>query len=476
MTSAVEIIASVVGIIGGLSLAFGGWSSLSLGARSLFVTTQFISGFAMGFVAAFTAIVSLASDTNEWIALGAAGGAGLLLGATIGFVTSIGPFLLILFTGAIVGPYLLLLDAHDGVELFPANNKLARQEFVVAFLIIFVLVCSSRSKTNEMENHRFKYVVFSAVVGGWMLADGVSRLVSDVALSNVLYDSFQVGGKAALTDIDSSAQVLMFLVWGGVAIVGVLNQMAMRWGLICYNRVGSHAQLGGPIEENLPELPTGATLVAQHATERVRLVCENCFATVPSGTAFCTECGEAMPGDDMDPNVSISQAQMPSVAMNSQTQAPERWQPIPNRAYVSTTSFVDPKLAKEASMKNDGRSIRFMDAGVQDPDGKLRGYNDNSIAGRPNFYEPSFRSFAMSTYSIANRAAEPVETRTSASTRCLARAFSTWCTFYPALPVSGGWCSSWAFTRRNTTAATCRQRFRAACWRRLSRRNATPRR
>lgn len=47
MTTVVEIIASVVGIIGGLSLAFGGWSSLSLGARSLFVTTQFISGFAM---------------------------------------------------------------------------------------------------------------------------------------------------------------------------------------------------------------------------------------------------------------------------------------------------------------------------------------------------------------------------------------------------------------------------------------------
>lgn len=51
MTTAVEIIASVVGILGGLSLAFGGWSSLSLGARSLFVTTQFISGFAMYVVA-----------------------------------------------------------------------------------------------------------------------------------------------------------------------------------------------------------------------------------------------------------------------------------------------------------------------------------------------------------------------------------------------------------------------------------------
>ena len=41
------VIASVVGILGGLSLSCGGWSSLSLGARSLFVTTQFLSAFAM---------------------------------------------------------------------------------------------------------------------------------------------------------------------------------------------------------------------------------------------------------------------------------------------------------------------------------------------------------------------------------------------------------------------------------------------
>jgi cellulose synthase (UDP-forming) len=86
---------------------------------------------------------------------------------------------------------------------------------------------------------------------------------------------------------------------------------------------------------------------------------------------------------------------------------------MPNRAYISTTSFVDPKLAK-GDPKDGGRSIRFMDAGVKDVDGgKMFGYNDgNSMTGRHNnnIYEPSFRSFAMSTYSIANRAAEPVET------------------------------------------------------------------
>nr|AEZ51039.1 cellulose synthase 3 [Pythium aphanidermatum] len=404
--TAVNIIAAVAEIIGGLSLAFGGWSALSIGARSLFSTTQFLSGFGMGFGLAYTAIINLASSTNEWIALGAAAGAGLVLGAVIGFITAIGPLILLAVTGAIIGPYLLLIDAHDGVELFPAANQLARQEFVIAFIIIFVLVWSSRSKTNDIENHRFKYVLFTGITGGWLLGDGVSRFVGDDTLASVLFRSFQDGGKAALDNIDSSAQVLMFLVWGGVFAVGVLNQLAMRWGLVCYNRVGSHAALG-PIEETLPELPTGATLAAQLPTERVRLVCENCFATVPAGTAFCTECGEAMPSEDADPNVSISQAQMPSVAINSTTKAPERWQPIPNRAYVSTTSFVDPKLASQ-SMK-EGRSIRFMDGGVQDPDGKLRGYND-SMARPNNYYEPSFRSFAMSTYSIANRAAEPVET------------------------------------------------------------------
>lgn len=402
--TAVNIIAAVAEIFGGLSLAFGGWSALSLGARSLFAMTQFLSSFGIGFTFAFTAIVNLASSTNEWIALGAAGGAGVVLGAIVGFLTGLGPFVLLLATGAVIGPYLLLVDAHDGVGLFPADNQLARQEFVIAFMIIFLLVWSSKSKTNDIENHRFKYILFTAIVGGWMLAEGVSRFLdTDNTLASVLFRSFQDGGKAALDSISDSDQLIMFLVWGGVFCIGTLNQIAMRWGLICYNRVGAHAALG-PLEENLPELPTGATLPAQLPAERVRLVCENCFATVPAGTAFCTECGEAMPSDDADPNVSISQAQMPSVAMNSTTKTPERWQPIPNRAYVSTTSFVDPKQ----SMK-DGRSIRFMDGGVQDPDGKMRGYND-SMARPNNYYEPSFRSFAMSTYSIANRAAEPVET------------------------------------------------------------------
>lgn len=45
--TAVNIIAAVAEILGGLSLSFGGWSALSIGARSLFATTQFLSSFGM---------------------------------------------------------------------------------------------------------------------------------------------------------------------------------------------------------------------------------------------------------------------------------------------------------------------------------------------------------------------------------------------------------------------------------------------
>ncbi|KAF1788226.1 hypothetical protein GQ600_208 [Phytophthora cactorum] len=286
-------------------------------------------------------------------------------------MTIFGPYILILVTGGIIASYLLLVDAYDGINVFPADNQLARQEFVIAFMIIFELVCCSSSKTSELENHRFKYISSrpSLVVGWPQTASPPHRL--DAVLSNVAYTSIQDGGKAALDGMDSSAQTLMFVIWGAVFVVGGLNQLSMRWGLMCYNRVGAHAQLG-PVEEQMPELPTGATLPAQTMTERVRLVCENCFATVPAGTAFCTECGEAMPSEDGNPDVSISQAQMPSVTMNNKSQVPDRWQQVPHRTYMSTTSFVDPKHAKEGgvSMKDNGRSIRFMDSGVQGPDAR----------------------------------------------------------------------------------------------------------
>ena len=105
----------------------------------------------------------------------------------------------------------------------------------------------------------------------------------------------------------------------------------------------------------------GATFPFQTLTERVRLVGENCFATVSSGTAFCTDCGDAMPSEDADPDVRILQAQMPSVTMASQRQAPERWQQVAHRTYLSTTAFVDPKHANKFGViiQDSGRSIRF---------------------------------------------------------------------------------------------------------------------
>lgn len=348
------------------------------------------------------------SDTNEWIALAAGAGCGVVFSVLIASLSFIGCFFILLASGSLISAYLLYSDAHNGVHLFPADNQLARQEFVIAFVIIFVLVFVSRSKTIQLEGHRMKYLVFSSLCGSWCITEGITRLIDDSAtLAGIAFDSIQNGGHMASKNINSSKLTLMFLLWVAFFVLGMGHQLAMRWGLLCYNKIGSHAKLG-PLEETLPELPAGATLHAQIPLDRVRLVCENCFATVPNGTVFCTECGEAMPSEDVDANVSISQAQMPSVSMNNQTNVPERWQQVPHRPYLSTTSFVDPKLAKGDSIK-EGRSIRFIDGGVQDADGKMRGYND-SMARQNTYYEPSFRSFAMSTYSMANRAAEPVET------------------------------------------------------------------
>nr|AFB77612.1 cellulose synthase 3 [Albugo candida] len=403
-----DLLVGIVGTAGGLSAALGGWSSLSLGSRSLYTATQILSALGLGVVICYAAIIEL-SDTNEWISLIAGAGVGVLLAAIFIFVTTLSCYTLLIVTGGIVGSYLLLFDAQNGAGLFPANNRLARQEFDISFAIIFFLVFLSHSKSTELETHRIKYLIFSALVGSWMTSDGISRFINpSESLSGIMYDSIQFGGASAVRKIENSQRTLMFVIWAAVFICGALNQCAMRWGMGCYNKVGKRASFAAAMQENLPELPVGSTLSAQNSAERVRLVCENCFATVPTGTAFCTECGEAMPSEDAEPNVSISQAQMPSVSVNSKTNVPDRWQQVPHRAYLSTTSFVDPMLAKETSMK-EGRSIRFMDGGVQDPDGKMHRYND-SMARPNNYYEPSFRSFAMSTYSIANRAAEPVET------------------------------------------------------------------
>ena len=148
-------------------------------------------------------------------------------------------------------------------------------------MIIFELVCCSSSKSLELENHRIKYVVFSAITGGWLAADGVSRLIdSSAVLSDVAYQSIQNGGTAALKGMDAGSQTLMFIIWAAVVVIGGLNQLSMRWGLMCYNRVGAHAQLG-PVEEQLPELPTGATLPAQTLTERV------CVSSVRTALRLC---------------------------------------------------------------------------------------------------------------------------------------------------------------------------------------------
>ncbi|KAH7489079.1 uncharacterized protein KRP23_3017 [Phytophthora ramorum] len=87
------------------------------------------------------------------------------------------------------------------------------------------------------------------------------------------------------------------------------------------------------------------------------------------------------------PGLSISQAQMPSVPMNNKSQVPDRWQQHEGQRPQHPVHGL--------GRAGPGRQ----DEPVQRLDRRVR-----------NYYEPSFRSFAMSTYSIANRAAEPVET------------------------------------------------------------------
>ena len=45
--TAQQAIAGAVGLAGGFVLAFAGWSSLSIGNRSMFVTTQMVASFGL---------------------------------------------------------------------------------------------------------------------------------------------------------------------------------------------------------------------------------------------------------------------------------------------------------------------------------------------------------------------------------------------------------------------------------------------
>ncbi|KAH7489078.1 uncharacterized protein KRP23_3016 [Phytophthora ramorum] len=178
------IIASVVGILGGVSLSCGGWSSLSLGARSLFVTTQFLSAFAMDL--SWLSLRSSRCRTRTMGRRAAGGGAGFLIALIVGFMTFLRPVLHLLITGD-SSPVICCSSTRTMASRVPVGHQLARQEFVIAFMIIFELVCCSSSKTSELENHRFKYIVFRpSRAAGWQQT--VSRLVdSSAVLSDVAY-------------------------------------------------------------------------------------------------------------------------------------------------------------------------------------------------------------------------------------------------------------------------------------------------
>ncbi|KAG9413050.1 hypothetical protein AC1031_016067 [Aphanomyces cochlioides] len=403
-----NLVSGIIGVVGGFSLSLAGWSPLSIGSRPLFIVTQCLSSFAMLYTLVYACFEYASLSTGETTRLIIALCVGAAAAIVTAFLSSIGCMLLTICTGLIIAPWLLTLDTVAG-KLFVGESSFAKQEFVIGFGLLFTLLFLSSSKTGDLECHRFKYIIFSAITGGFIFSDGLFRIAFDPTPPPSEASFGIMGFKTATGDvlsnfsagIASSDQLTMVAVWAGVAVVGLLNQLSMRWGLICYNKVGSHAGMGmTSIHEETLELPSGAAASAPFMHERTRLVCENCFATVPAGTAFCTECGEAMPGDDHVPSVSVSQAQPPSIAMGADGKTPANWQQIPNRAYLSTTSFVDPKKMTEHNAES--RSIRFMDQGDKP--------YASSMGGGRNYYEPSFRSFAMSTYSIANRAAEPVET------------------------------------------------------------------
>ena len=171
--------------------------------------------------------------------------------------------------------------------------------------------------------HRMRYVVLSALSGGGLKADGVARLTDSSAVrSDVAYQSIPHGDSAALRGMDADLQTFGCVVWAAAFIcIGGRHELSLCRDFLGSrpraSRTGGRAAAGGDKD---------ATFPFQTLTERVRLVGENCFATVSSGTAFCTDCGDAMPSEDADPDVRISLAQMPSVTMTSKRQAPERWQ------------------------------------------------------------------------------------------------------------------------------------------------------
>ncbi|KAF0690348.1 Aste57867_18279 [Aphanomyces stellatus] len=401
-----NLVAGIICVAGGFCLSLAGWSPLSLGSRPLYMVTQILSILSMMYLVINSSLEFAKPSFDETTRIIIAACVGIAAALVSAFMSSIGCLVLIIVTGLIIAPWLLTLDTVAG-QVFVNQSSFALQEFVVGFGLLFVLLFISSSKTPDMELHRFKYIIFSAITGGFIFCDGLFRVAFDPTPSPSKASFGIMGFKTTTGDplpsfqdgMKSSDQLTIMAVWGGVTVVGLLNQLCMRWGLVCYNKVGSHVGMTAVHEETM-DLPSGAAASAPFMHERTRLVCENCFATVPAGTAFCTECGEAMPGDDHAPSVSVSQAHPPSIAMGADGTTPERWQQIPNRAYLTTTSYVDPKKMTEHNA--DSRSIRFMDAGDKP--------YAASMSGRPNHYEPSFRSFAMSTYSIANRAAEPVDT------------------------------------------------------------------
>ncbi|CAI5741562.1 unnamed protein product [Hyaloperonospora brassicae] len=252
------------------------------------------------------------------------GGAGFLCVLFAGFLTiHCGPYTHIVVTGSLfITAYLPPIDADNDLHVVPTGTHRARQKFAVAVVLLFALVRCSISKSLALETHRMRCVVLSALPGGWLASDGVAQFIGPIAVRSTRPFSRS-----------SAAALLRSGVW-----TRTRRRSRMSCGLPTSLVLAASAssRCAGASRATTAWVPTHSSdhwksncqrCRPARRCRRPRSACDSCsraVSTVPSGTAFCTECGKAMPSEDASPYVSILQKS--SVTMNSKSQAPERWQ------------------------------------------------------------------------------------------------------------------------------------------------------
>jgi cellulose synthase (UDP-forming) len=353
MVSVTDALTASFGIIGGSVVAFFGISKISMGSSGLFYSTQVVLAFSLCYYAVLSAVSAYANLSEAYL-LGIAGAAGVVGAAVMGFLTFITPWVVIFLTGALTAPYILIIDSQ-AAHVVPADNKLAREQFAIWWTVIFFLAFLSSSKSTDRELHRWKYMFMTAILGGWMLSDAVVRLAySPTSATSLVFDVIESNTSGAFNELSTGEKATMFAVWAGVALIGCCNQLMMRWGFFCYEV--KEKKRAGPRRidaEPIGTLQPGDTLAAQtEHTMQTRVVCENCFATVPADQAFCTECGESLENENStaEPSFTVSQAFVPQISQNPKSKVPNNWKEVSYAPTVALTSFVEQRKDNQSFM------------------------------------------------------------------------------------------------------------------------------